>query len=216
MQYNVKLLVWACVVSLALGACDRSIEASNGLVVEKGTGKPVSDAIVAIRWSEMRSTWGGRYKNCVRAETVHTNDKGEFRVPSFLRKMTLNDWMEASPPTVDAAAFRQGYESDGHWSDPGKLTLSLFDGTPQQYAAYLESMKWVDCSSTGGKIFFPLNDAVESAALDYPAYKPPQSICIACSTPVQLPPDPKPTLPRDRSKGTAMEVSGMNANKPKP
>ena len=207
MRLNAKLLFPAVVLSLALGACDRSVKASNGVVAEKSTGKPIGAAIVAIRWTEIRSTWGGPQEHCLRSETVRTNENGEFRVPPFLRKMNLRDsMMGATPPKVTVTPFSPGYESEGLWSDPVKVTLSRFNGTPQQYAAYLEDLKnRVKCQTgTGDNSLYPFIDAVTSAALSYPPYVKPVTICYNCGTQSAIPPPAAPQEPRDLRRGSDM------------
>ena len=206
MKDKATLLILLLGICLALGACGQSIEARTGVVVEKDTGKPIDEAVVAIRWTEIHSSWAGPHEQCLRVETVSTNEKGEFRVPLFFRDTGWHT-LFADNPKIEVTAFKSGYFSYS-WEFNGKMPLSRFAGTPQQYAEHLDRLAGIihcryDVPDENLQAF---RDAVTKSALSYPKYEPPRSVCVNCSTRLEPIPEAKPTGPRDFSKGSDMTV----------
>lgn len=76
-------------IALTLGACGSKVVLVSppftGVVVDKGTGKPIPQAFVAAKWS---GTWtnGHAGNACVKAVAVRTDAAGRFRIEGWTQE----------------------------------------------------------------------------------------------------------------------------------
>src|SRR5215213_616126 len=87
----------------ALGPAEYvAAEEITGLVVDAATGKPVPDAVVAIRFE--RNNTGHSGPHCFRSMAVETNQDGRFRFAPWKQEKTLANYAMGQ-----VKAYKVGY-----------------------------------------------------------------------------------------------------------
>lgn len=134
---------------LPFTACALSEVAIEGKVLEEGTGKPVSGAIVVARWSGTAFSFVESPTVCVHVLTTMTDAEGRYRFPAWRKEPPLRGVRDVHPIVI---AYKPGYETYtplGHArSEEYKKNiryLKPFTGTGEERLAYLSRMA-VSCS----------------------------------------------------------------------
>lgn len=82
-------------------------EEITGIVVEKASGKPVANAVVAIRF--MRANTGHGSPHCFRSMATETDASGRFRFEPWTQEDSLANSLQG-----EVVAYKQGYGIPRH------------------------------------------------------------------------------------------------------
>lgn len=146
---------------LPLCACGLSGGSISGKVLEEGTGKPISGAIVVVRWKGYVSAIVDARTVCVHVESATTDEMGNYKVNGWRKSSTIGPVFEVNPVV---SAYRAGY---GLPSKPAQtdedVNLASFKGTREDRLGYLERIgRSSGCDSAGmsRRNLYPLYEAL--------------------------------------------------------
>lgn len=98
-------------LSLPLNACALSGDAVEGKVLEEGTNKPISGAIVVVRWQGYVSIFPAETRNvCVHVASTTTDDQGRYHFPAWHKEAHIKGVKDLKP---NVTAHQAGYQ----WSE---------------------------------------------------------------------------------------------------
>lgn len=150
---------------LPLTACGLSSGSISGKVLEEGTGKPISGAIVVVRWKGYVSAIVDAQTVCVYVESATTDERGKYRVGGWSKSSTMGPVFDVKPVV---SAYKVGY---GLPSVPAQkdeeVYLALFKGARGERLKYLMRMlSATSCPSAGSssKNLYPMYKAMYEEA----------------------------------------------------
>jgi hypothetical protein len=125
-QLGLMLFVW-----MSLSAC-----AKEGLVVEKGTNKPLAGAFVVAEWEGRVSLGFEGRSRCYATDVTQTNAEGRFRMGSF--SWNFHPGIRERRQTI--LAFAIGYKVSAQDHDDTPIVLERLEGSnSEKFAAILGS-----------------------------------------------------------------------------
>jgi len=133
-----RICAWALtgLVVVALPSCSLSQSQVSGVVREAGTGRPVSGAAVAVKWTYY--LW---HTHCLHLQTAMTDANGRFHIP------IQTEVLSSGRPNIEVAtvvAYKEGYRSifSAGFLDTLGPDYVLYKGSPdgKVTSATLESL----------------------------------------------------------------------------
>lgn len=106
----------------AMSACqsgDTGARAIHGVVLEKGSNKPLAGAIVKVDWHGISQDFGGHGSGCFYVDTAVTDAQGRFVVPAWRfseqrRKIGPVKFLNnAGEPRIYFRGYKETYELSG-------------------------------------------------------------------------------------------------------
>lgn len=161
LRHSLFRFITMFVCALPLAACAVSGSGIEGQVVEEGTNKPVSGAIVIARWHGTASMLVDSRTVCVHVESATTDDQGRFRFSRWYQ--TPKFIVSGVQPTV--TAYKPGYE--GKLFEEKIYHLKPFTGTRgERFQSLWRVVSATGCSSAGRtrRNLYPLYKAVYEEA----------------------------------------------------
>lgn len=159
------LLAFMVFTVLPLTACALSEGPVEGRVLEEGTGKPIPNAIVIIRWQGYVSSLADTQDVCVHVDTAMTDEQGKYRFPMWSKSSKVGPVFDVKPIVT---AYKPDYELSQEYFDKQTYRkniypLKLFTGTREQRLEYLERIaRSSGCHAAGEseKNLYPLYEAL--------------------------------------------------------
>ena len=140
-KYLLRLAACFLFVS-PLTACAATVssKALEGKVLEEGVNKPVTNAMVIVRWIGDISSIGHGSSVCYHVEVVTTENHGQFHVPAWEKPSPYGD-------IAHPRAIRDAYAPHYTFARADKevIYLQLFTGVREERLAYLSRIT-VSCS----------------------------------------------------------------------
>lgn len=150
---------------LPLTACGLSSGSISGRVLEEGTGKPISGAIVVVRWKGYVSAIVDAQTVCVHVENATTDEMGNYKVNGWRKSSTMGPVFDVKP-MVSAYKAGHGLPSKPAQNDED-VYLAPFKGTREERLKYLMRMSSAtSCPSAGSssKNLYPMYKAMYEEA----------------------------------------------------
>lgn len=140
------------VLVLALTAC-----AKEGLVLEKGSNKPLAKAFVVVEWDGVASLGIESRSRCYASEVTQTDANGRYRVSSF--SWNFNPAILARSQTV--YAYLPNYKGPIQLSDQAPILLEpREEGSSQKFLAISRIPLAAHCEGNwDDKSFIPVRRA---------------------------------------------------------
>jgi hypothetical protein len=153
---------------LPLTACGLTGGIVSGKVLEEMTGKPISGAIVVVRWKGYVSAIADTQTVCVHVESTATDERGNYKMSGWSKPSTVGPVLDLKP-VVDAYKAGYGLPSKPAQKDED-VYLASFKGTSGERLKYLERMaRSSGCHAAGEseKNLYPLYEALYFEARNY-------------------------------------------------
>lgn len=166
---NSLRLIFSLLMVLPLSACALSGGTVSGMVLEEGTDKPLTGAIVVVRWIG-RTTSGSIYVEardvCYHVETATTDERGLYQTKAWNQEQHKNYSVKFDHMLV--SAYKIGYSLLQTPPQKDEITyLSLFKGTGAERLMYLGRLsEGTRCQSAGesGKSMLPFRKSLYDEA----------------------------------------------------
>jgi len=168
-------LILALLMALPLSACALSGGSVSGRVLEEGTGKPLTGAIVVVRWIG-HTTSGSIYVEardvCYHVETATTDERGAYQTKAWSQEQHKDYTVKFDHMLVDTYQRDYGFPQTPSQKD-GIVYLAPFKGAGGERLKYLERM--LDATRCGSQ-----NDTERNLhALYYTMYEEAKSIAVS-------------------------------------
>jgi len=138
----------------------------RGHVLEEGSGRPISGAIVVVRWSGVAGTMGHGGGVCYHVETTTTKGDGSYDVPQW-HDPEDRGGTGMSHQRYHVTAFKQGYVGSGHLPRSDETVyLTPFSGGSKARLDYLAGFGGMQCGDWNNysKQLVPLYEAIYEEA----------------------------------------------------
>lgn len=152
---NFLRAMFLILAALPLAACALSGEEMNGRVLEEGTNKPISGAIVVVRWIGS-TTSGGMFVEsstaCYHVETTTTDAQGNYQTKPWRQPQHKDYTVKFDRIGVDA--YKPGYGFPSKLSQVQEIEyLAPFKGPREERLAYLlRTSNSIQCNEAGESI----------------------------------------------------------------
>lgn len=132
---KMPLVLAVLLMAQPLTACALSGGPLEGKVLEEGTNRPISGAIVVARWEGYVSIFPAETRNvCVHVASTTTDDQGRYHFPAWRKEAHIKGVKNLKPLIT---AHHPGYQ----WSEryeKGVEYLKPFTGTREERLGYLQ------------------------------------------------------------------------------
>src|SRR3990172_7500957 len=144
---KLNLLTGLLCVLLPLTACALSGDAIEGRVLEEGTGKPIPDAIVVVRWEGRVSSLADSHGVCVHVDSMVSDSQGRYKFTRWSKSSKVGPVFNVKSIVT---AYKPGYELSQEYFDKQTYRkniypLKLFAGTREQRLEYLLKFIGMEC-----------------------------------------------------------------------
>lgn len=145
-----------CLITLLVpaSACGLSGGVVEGRVLEEGTEKPVSGAIVVALWIGHLATFAHGRTICYHVLSTITDDQGRYRFPNWRKEIT-QDWQRnVREEQISVIAYKAGYV----WSKnvahaPERVYVKPFTGTREERLRELLRIRQATrCTESGDSV----------------------------------------------------------------